>query len=122
MDGERWTNVPDEIIRYFLGHYGDPAAPWSEEIADRVLSRPRTVALRDLEPIQLEDARRRFGTRISDEELLLRATMPEEQVDAMVAARPVRSPVTTLLREVSRRESVSHVRVAAGDRTVEWHR
>ena len=122
MDGERWANVPDEIIRYFLGHYGDPASPWSEEIADRVLSRPRTEALRDLEPIQLEDARRRFGSRISDEELLLRATMPEEQVDAMVANRRARSPVATLLREVARRESVSHVRVAAGDRTVEWHR
>jgi oxaloacetate decarboxylase alpha subunit len=122
MDGERWANVPDEIIRYFLGHYGDPAAPWSEEVADRVLSRPRTEALRHLEPIQLEDARRRFGTRISDEELLLRATMPEEQVDAMVASRRARSPVATLLREVARRESVSHVRVAAGDRTVEWRR
>jgi hypothetical protein len=48
--------------------------------------------------------------------------MPEEQVDAMVAARPVRSPVSVLLREVARRESVSHVRVAAGDRTVEWRR
>jgi oxaloacetate decarboxylase alpha subunit len=122
MDGERWANVPDEIIRYFLGHYGDPAAPWSEEVADRVLSRPRTEALRDLEPIRLEGARRRFGDRISDEELLLRLTMPEEQVDAMVANRRARSPVATLLREVATRESVSHVRVAADDRTVEWRR
>ena len=122
MDGERWANVPDEIIRYFLGHYGDPAAPWSEEVADRVLSRPRAEALRDLEPLQLEGARRRFGERISDEELLLRLTMPEEQVDAMVANRRARSPVATLLKEVATRESVSHVRVAADDRTVEWRR
>ena len=122
MDGERWTNVPDEIIRYFLGHYGDPAAPWSEEVADRVLSRPRAEALRVLEPLQLEGARRRFGDRISDEELLLRLTMPEEQVDAMVANRRARSPVATLLREVATRESVSHIRVAADDRTVEWRR
>ena len=122
MDGERWANVPDEIIRYFLGHYGDPAAPWSEEVADRVLSRPRAEALRDLEPLQLEGARRRFGERISDEELLLRLTMPEEQVDAMVANRRARSPVATLLKEVAARESVSHVRVAADDRTVEWRR
>jgi oxaloacetate decarboxylase alpha subunit len=122
MDGERWLNVPDEIIRYFLGHYGEPAAPWSAEVADRVLSRPRAEALRDLEPIQLEGARRRFGETISEEELLLRLTMPEEQVDAMVAARPARNPVSVLLREVAKRESVSHVRIAAGDRTVEWHR
>src|SRR5580765_7467660 len=122
MDGERWANVPDEIIRYFLSHYGDPAAPWSEEVADRVLSRPRADALRDLEPLQLEGARCRFGDRISDEELLLRLTMPEEQVDAMVANRRARSPVATLLKEVATRESVSHVRVAADDRTVEWRR
>jgi oxaloacetate decarboxylase (Na+ extruding) subunit alpha len=121
IDGERWLNVPDEVIRYFLGHYGDPAAPWSPEVADRVLARPRMEALRELEPIHLEGARRRFRPGISDEELLLRLVMPEEQVDAMTPAA-VRSPVTRLLREVARREAVSHVRVGAGDRTVEWHR
>ena len=26
IDGERWTNVSDETVRYFLGHYGDPPA------------------------------------------------------------------------------------------------
>ena len=51
-------------------------------------SRAHTASkLRGLEPISLEGARERFGARISEEELLLRLTMPEEQVDAMVAAR-----------------------------------
>jgi oxaloacetate decarboxylase (Na+ extruding) subunit alpha len=130
IDGERWLNVPDETIRYFLGHYGEPAAPVSAEVADRVLSRSRAEALRDLEPIQLEGARRRFGTRISDEELLLRLTMPEEQVDAMFAGRsseapqphPTTSPAARLLREVARREPVLEIRVQTDDRTVEWHR
>ena len=27
IDGERWANVSDETVRYFLGHYGDPPAP-----------------------------------------------------------------------------------------------
>ena len=36
----------------------------------------------------LEGARARFGAGISDEELLLRLTMPAEQVDAMVASAP----------------------------------
>ena len=39
IDGKRWVNVSDETIRYFLGHYGDPAAP--VDPADR---RPRPVA------------------------------------------------------------------------------
>ncbi len=133
IDGERWLNVSDETIRYFLGHYGEPPAPVDQEIADRVLERPRTDELRTLEPLHLEGARRRFGARISDEELLLRLTMPEEQVDAMlaappatsrprVAARPERDPVVTLLTEVAKRKSITHLRVQKGDDLVEWRR
>jgi oxaloacetate decarboxylase (Na+ extruding) subunit alpha len=87
IDRERWKAVSDETIRYFWGHYGDPPAPVNPEVADRVLSTPRAAKLRDLEPISLEGARARFGDRISEEELLLRLTMPTEQVDAMVAAK-----------------------------------
>ena len=87
IDGSRWSTVSDETIRYFLGHYGDPPAPVNPDVADRVLSRPQTEKLRRLRPITLEGARERFGARLSDEELLLRLTMPAEQVDAMVAAR-----------------------------------
>ena len=87
IDGERWKAVSDETIRYFWGHYGDPPAPVDPAVADRVLSLPQAAKLRDLEPISLEGARARFGDRISEEELLLRLTMPAEQVDAMVAAK-----------------------------------
>jgi oxaloacetate decarboxylase (Na+ extruding) subunit alpha len=135
IDAERWSSVSDETIRYFLGHYGEPAAPVSADVADRVLSRSRTRELRDLEPLHLDGARARFGRGISDEELLLRLTMPEEQVDAMLAspradggaAAPSRAdrephPVVTLLREVESRRSVSHLRVQKGDELVEWRR
>jgi len=86
IDGERWKYVSDETIRYFWGHYGEPPAAVDPEVAERVLSRPRAAKLRDLEPVSLEGARERFGASISDEELLLRLTMPADQVDAMVAA------------------------------------
>ena len=88
IDDERWSNVSDETVRYFLGHYGDPAAPVAPDVADKVLSRPRADELRELEPLSLEGARARFGAGISDEELLLRLTMPAEQVDAMLAPHP----------------------------------
>jgi oxaloacetate decarboxylase alpha subunit len=130
IDPERWSNVSVETIRYFLGHYGAPDAPVDPDVADRVLSRPGVEELRHLEPIHLEGARARFGSRISDEELLLRLTMPEEQVDAMVAGRasaapppsPAGSPSARLLREVARREPVRHIRVETGDRVLEWNR
>ena len=92
IDGERWGNVSDETVRYFLGHYGDPAAPVDPEIADRVLSLPAgEQAARPASRSRLDGARERFGPRISEEELLLRLTMPAEQVDAMVAARAAAS-------------------------------
>ena len=31
IDGERWANVSDETMRYFLGHYGEPPAPVDPE-------------------------------------------------------------------------------------------
>src|SRR5205814_10003217 len=67
IDGQRWANVSDETVRYFLGHYGEPAAPVDPDAAERVLSRPRAEELRGLEPLHLEGARQRLGRRISDE-------------------------------------------------------
>ena len=134
IDAERWSNVSDETIRYFLGHYGEPAAPVAPDVAERVLSLPRVHGLRHLEPLHLEGARERFGRGISDEELLLRLTMPAEQVDAMLASPPAgervpsplettgRHPVVTLLREVARRPGVTQLRVRSGDELVEWRR
>ena len=133
LDDERWSNVSDETVRYFLGHYGDPAAPVDPDVAERVLSRPRAEELRTLEPLHLEGARARFGRRISDEELLLRLTMPAEQVDAIRDTRsgapdgvrhvrPGRHPVVTLLHEVARRRSIAYLRVQKGEDIVEWRR
>ena len=133
IDPERWQNVSDETVRYFLGHYGEFAAPPDPDVADRVLSLPKVEQLRDAQPVSLEGARERFGTRISDEELLLRLTMPAEQVDAMKAApsiaeqqgrppRAERAPLVRLLRELERRESLSYARVEKGGDVVVWRR
>ena len=66
----------------------------------------------------LAELRRKFDSRLSDEEFILRATMPAEQVDAMVAAGPCRqhysaiaSPVEQLLGELTRRPDVTHARI-----------
>jgi oxaloacetate decarboxylase (Na+ extruding) subunit alpha len=136
IDEERWSNVSDETIRYFLGHFGEAPAPVDADVAERVLSRPRAQDLRGLEPVRLEGARARFGRGISDEELLLRLTMPGEQVDAIgtaapervapreppLAARALHHPVATLLDEVATRTSIAHLRVETDDELVEWRR
>jgi oxaloacetate decarboxylase (Na+ extruding) subunit alpha len=133
IDPERWANVSDETVRYFLGHYGEPAAPVDPDIAEKVLARPQANKLRDLQPISLDGARERFGRRISEEELLLRLTMPGEQVDAMIeardkpapapAARPGRSPLVTLIQELARRPAISQFELTHdGGDTVVWRR
>jgi oxaloacetate decarboxylase (Na+ extruding) subunit alpha len=133
LAGARYENVPDEVVRYLLGQFGVPAAPPDPQVADRVLSGARAEELGRVEPLSTEGARERFGKRISDEELLLRLTMPEEQVDAMLAehrpaagreavARPGRSPVVRLLRELDRRPSIEYLHLRTDDEVVEWRR
>jgi oxaloacetate decarboxylase (Na+ extruding) subunit alpha len=137
IDGERWANVSDETVRFFLGHYGEPPAPVDPAIADKVLARPQAAKLEDLTPITLDGAREKFGHRISEEDLLLRLTMPAEQVDAMVAARdasnghphlplpaarPGRAPLVTLLKELERRPSLTSVEVRTDTERVVWRR
>jgi oxaloacetate decarboxylase alpha subunit len=134
IDGDRWANVSDETVRYFLGHYGEPAAPVDPAVAERVLGRPQAAKLADLRPLTLEGSRERFGRRISEEELLLRVTMPEEQVDAMVenrarppgspaqAARPGRAPLVTLLHELARRPAISDFSLVKDGEQVVWRR
>ena len=132
IDGERWAAVSDETVRYFLGHYGEPPAPVDPNIAERVLARPQARNLGELKPLSLDGAQQRFGRRISEEELLLRLTMPAEQVDAMIAARghaapmpaarPGRAPLVNLLRELSQRPSITHFSLVKDGDTVVWRR
>src|SRR4029079_15754403 len=84
MSGQRARTTPDAVILSSLGHFGTPPAPPDPDVADRVLSSAHAAELRAVEPLSLDGARERFGTRIADEELLLRLTMPEEQVEAML--------------------------------------
>ena len=43
--GERWSQMPDEVVRYVLGQYGPPAAPLDPDVEAKVLASPRAEAL-----------------------------------------------------------------------------
>ncbi len=91
MSGERYATVPDQVIRYLLGKFGRPTAPVEEDIRDRIVSSARAKEIMDEPPPPgLAELRRRFPRDMSDDEFLLRAVMPAEQVDAMTAAGPAR--------------------------------
>jgi oxaloacetate decarboxylase alpha subunit len=116
---ERYALMPDEMIRYAIGRFGRPNVPIDEQVMDRIMANPRTREL-EAEPgmAELSDLRKRIGANLSDEEFLLRATMPANLVDAMQAAGPAerhydpsKVAVMNLLREVLRRTDVTEVSV-----------
>jgi oxaloacetate decarboxylase (Na+ extruding) subunit alpha len=116
---ERYAVVSDEVIRYALSRFGKPNLPIAPEVMDRIDSLPRTRELRQ-EPgmAPLAELRRRIGPDLSDEEFLLRATMPAAQVDTMKAAGPApqtynpdSAPVLQLLRQIATRGDIARFSV-----------
>ena len=120
---ERYANVSDQLIRYVIGRFGRPTAPVDADVQDRILVRPRARELMaEPPPRPLAELRKRFEQGISDEEFLLRATMPADQVNAMRAAGPARRqynpdsrPLLALLRELVQHPVQSHVRIEKQD-------
>ncbi|GAA3165990.1 carboxylase [Blastococcus jejuensis] len=118
--GERYATVPDQVIRYAMGSFGRPTAPIDAQVLDRILDRPRARELAsEPPPASPAELRKRFPKGISDEELLLRAHMPAEQVDAMLAAgpaprhyNPALAPVLALLGELGSRPAVHDLAIA----------
>lgn len=94
--GKRYSQIPDEVVKYVLGQYGPPPGELDPDVAETVLATPQAEQFRAEEHrFDLAEARARFGETISDELLLLRMMLPEEQVDAMLArpiARETRPP------------------------------
>ena len=93
VTGERYRIVPDEVVQYALGHYGPLAKPLDPAVADRILAQPRAKDFADWVRPQpsIAEIRTRFRPGISDEELLLRFMTSDEEVDAMLAAGPLRT-------------------------------
>ncbi|MDP3673402.1 MAG: hypothetical protein WA191_18295 [Telluria sp.] len=129
IGSERYGNVSDQVIRYVLGSFGRPTVPIDPQVKDRILSRPRARELmNEPPPSTLAEMRKRFPPGISDDEFLLRATMPADQVDAMIAAGPARRhynpdvrPILKLLRELQTRPGVSDVVIDKPNFRLELH-
>ncbi len=119
MGKERYAMMPDELIRYALGKFGRPNVPIDANVMDKIQSLTRTKELlAESGPASVDELRARVGKDLSDEEFLLRATMPGGQVDAMRAVDPSelhydpdRAPVMDLIRKLVARRDVASVRV-----------
>ena len=119
VSGKRYDTVPDEVTRYVLGRFGAPAMPLDPEVEDRIKGSKRAKELEE-EPRMgsLDELRAKLGRGFSDEEFLLRAVMPADQVDAMVAAGPAAQTydpqargVKSLIAELAKRRNLTSVKI-----------
>jgi oxaloacetate decarboxylase alpha subunit len=102
-----------------VGRFGKPNIPIDPQVMDRIMAMPRTKEILAEPPMpDVAELRRRLGAQLSDEELLLRATMPANLIDAMQAAGPAPReynpdlrPVLKLLRELTAPRDLAAVTV-----------
>ncbi len=92
ITGKRYSSIPDEVIQYAAGFYGQPAGPIDPEIMDRIMSSPRAKQVVAAPPPQptIEELRAEYGTD-DDDELILRALVAGEGLDRMRTSGPVKT-------------------------------
>jgi hypothetical protein len=120
VSGKRYETIPDEVTRYVIGRFGAPAMPLDKNVEDRIRSSKRAREL-ESEPhmASLDELRAKIGKDYSDEEFLLRAVMPADQVDAMKAVGPARRDydsgkrsVMNLVAELAMRKDLASVKIS----------
>lgn len=91
VTGKRYSVIPDEVIQYACGYYGETVAPIESEVLDRIMSAPRAREIRANPPAEpsISELRRQYGTQ-DDDELILRALVPASDLEKMRAAGPVK--------------------------------
>jgi oxaloacetate decarboxylase alpha subunit len=93
--GERYKEVPDEVIQYALGFWGkDEASALDRNAKDKILDRARATELANWTPAQpsVKEVKDQLGGgEISDDELLLRYFSSEHDVRAMKGSPPMKA-------------------------------
>lgn len=110
MSGSRYERISDEVVDMLLGDWGPMPGPVDPDLLQRVHELPRArqkAEQADHEPPSLNELRQRFGSSINDEDLLLRAVMPDGQVDAMVSQRDGRRRIKSSGGDIGLKELAS---------------
>jgi oxaloacetate decarboxylase alpha subunit len=91
INGKRYSVVPDEIVQYAAGFYGTPVAPVDANVLDLIMNsaRAREIVAHPPEQPSIQELRKRHGTQ-DDDELILRALMPEADLQRMREAGPLK--------------------------------
>jgi oxaloacetate decarboxylase alpha subunit len=131
VSGERYKLVPDEVVAYAAGYYGEPPAPIDAEAMERIQGADNAARVLAKPPEQpsLEELRARHGTGPDEDDLLiLRALIPASDIAAMQAAGPVQrdypllAPEVEEIRELIATVKTPYVRVATERWALELNR
>ena len=118
--GERYKQVVDDIIHYTQGLWGkDAAAAIDPEVRRKVLAFPRAREIAESKQPEpsLDEMRAKFGNETSDDDLLLRYIIGnDDDIRAMRAAGPPQEaryasrelPLETLIRELVQRPDLTY--------------
>ena len=92
VTGKRYSVIPDEVIQYAAGFYGETVAPVDGDVLDQIMtsSRAKEVLANPPEQPSIEDLQKQYGTKDPDE-LILRALVPGPALDKMRVAGPVKT-------------------------------
>jgi oxaloacetate decarboxylase alpha subunit len=121
MTGEHYKEVPDEVIQYALGFWGeDEASSLDPNVKDKILHRPRAKELGKWNPPHptVKELKQQLGgSSITDDDLLLIYFSSQEEVAAMKAAGApreylsVKHPVVTLIESLAKQTNRREVRL-----------
>ena len=97
VSGERYKQIPDEVIKYVMGYYGEPVVPIDQSVLDRVMSLPKAKEFTNWKPEgyfkSVEELRQEIGPELSDDELLLRILIPGKPIKWGEPRKEVKPPV-----------------------------
>ena len=122
--------MPDEVIQYAAGFYGETVAPVDPDVLDRIMNSARAteVLANPPEMPDLETLRKRYGTEDEDE-LIYRAFVPQADIDRMRAAGPVKrdypllsSPELEQVRKLMQVATIPVVEVKSADLNISLRR
>ena len=129
--GERYKEVPDQVIQYALGIWGKEGAELMDpQVKDKILNRPRArewTQWQQPEP-SLHEVRQKYGVHLSDEDLILRYFAGDDYVNALENDGKPREyldatqPLVKLIEQIAKRKESNQVYIKRPGLTVRMER